>query len=214
MSIDGAAGGGAATAGPRRLREGSAHGRFQVLHTQHLEYLLAAAESCDLLYVGITQPRLDLLRAAPGAQAHRHDPLANPLTYGERAELVTECLVAAGVDRAAFAVRPFPIERPELLTRHIPLSATAYTTVCDEWNLHKIELLRGLGYTVRVLFTRDAGRLAGSTVRRLMAEGAPEWTSLVPAASRDWLLRHDIPARLRAAAGRGGSGPLPGQGAT
>jgi nicotinamide mononucleotide adenylyltransferase len=185
-----------------------------VLHAQHLEYLLAAAERCDLLYVGITQPRLDLLRAAPGAQAHRHDPLSNPLTYAERAELVTECLLAAGVDRAAFTVRPFPIERPELLTRNVPLTATAFTTVCDEWNLHKIELLRRLGYPVRVLFTRDAGRLTGSTVRRLMAQGSPEWTSLVPEAARDWLLRHDIPARLRAAAGRGGLGPLPGQGAT
>ncbi|MFF3867477.1 nicotinate-nucleotide adenylyltransferase [Micromonospora sp. NPDC001898] len=187
---------------PRRPQEGFAHGRFQVLHVEHLEYLLAAAERCGFLYVGITQPHLDRLRPSAGAAAHRHDPTANPLTYGERAELVTRCLVAAGVGKTAFAVRPFPIEQPELLADLIPLSATAFTTVCDEWNLHKIEVLRRLGYDVQVLFRRGSQRITGSAIRRMIGQGDPKWTSFVQAACRDYLLDLDLAARLRALAGQ------------
>ena len=32
------------------------HGRFQPFHNGHLEYLRGAAECCDELFVGITNP--------------------------------------------------------------------------------------------------------------------------------------------------------------
>ena len=38
--------------------KGMAHGRFQVLHLKHMEYLLAAKMRCKKLYIGITYPGL------------------------------------------------------------------------------------------------------------------------------------------------------------
>ncbi|MEV4655050.1 hypothetical protein [Micromonospora sp. NPDC049301] len=152
--------------------------------------------------MGITQPFLDRLRPSVGAAAHRHDPTANPLTYEERKELVTRALVGAGLEKSAFAVCPFPIEQPELLTDLIPLSVTAFTTVCDEWNVRKIGVLRQLGYDVQVLLWRGTQRITGSAVRRMIGQGNPEWTSFVPAACRDYLLDLDIAARLSAMTGR------------
>ncbi|WP_199413554.1 hypothetical protein [Coprococcus sp. AF21-14LB] len=35
---------------------GVIHGRFQILHLKHMEYLLAAKMRCKKLYVGISNP--------------------------------------------------------------------------------------------------------------------------------------------------------------
>ncbi|MEE3919398.1 hypothetical protein V2I01_16940 [Micromonospora sp. BRA006-A] len=61
-----------------RHREGFAHGRFQVLHMEHLEYLLAAAERCDFLHVGITQPDVDGRKPSSGAGAIAMIPPPTP----------------------------------------------------------------------------------------------------------------------------------------
>ncbi|MEJ2698658.1 MAG: nicotinate-nucleotide adenylyltransferase, partial [Desulfuromonadales bacterium] len=62
---------------------GVIHGRFQVLHNDHLRFLLAGKSLCRHLVVGITNPDPHLTREDPADQ-HRHSPLANPLTYWER----------------------------------------------------------------------------------------------------------------------------------
>ena len=66
---------------------GVIHGRFQVLHTDHLRYLLAGKERCQHLVVGITNPDPLLTREDP-ADPRRGTPLANPLTYFERYTLI------------------------------------------------------------------------------------------------------------------------------
>ena len=38
------------------VETGVIHGRFQVLHLKHMEYLLAAKMRCQTLYIGITHP--------------------------------------------------------------------------------------------------------------------------------------------------------------
>ena len=35
---------------------GVIHGRFQILHLKHMEYILAAKMRCKKLYIGITNP--------------------------------------------------------------------------------------------------------------------------------------------------------------
>ena len=40
----------------RIVRQGMIHGRFQPFHKGHLEYMRGAAECCDELFVGITNP--------------------------------------------------------------------------------------------------------------------------------------------------------------
>ena len=46
-------------------RRGMIHGRFQPLHNGHLAYLEAAAERCDHLFVGITNPDRRAVRPEP-----------------------------------------------------------------------------------------------------------------------------------------------------
>ena len=55
------------------------HGRIQVLHNDHLKYLLAGKAHCRRLVVGITNPDPFLTRNE-NADPKRSDPLANPLT--------------------------------------------------------------------------------------------------------------------------------------
>ncbi|MEG0356005.1 MAG: nicotinate-nucleotide adenylyltransferase, partial [Lachnospiraceae bacterium] len=38
------------------VKIGLIHGRFQVLHLKHMEYILAAKMRCNTLYIGITNP--------------------------------------------------------------------------------------------------------------------------------------------------------------
>ncbi|MEE3919397.1 hypothetical protein V2I01_16935 [Micromonospora sp. BRA006-A] len=114
-------------------------------------------------------------------------------------------LLAAGIDRTTFAVHPFPIEQPEVLARFIPFTVTAFTTICDDWNVRKIEVLRSLGYNVQVLFRRDRQRITGSAVRHLIRTGDEAWTTLVPAACRDYLISLGIAARLQPVAVPGGT---------
>ncbi len=41
---------------------GVIHGRFQILHNDHMRYLLAGKERCEHLVVGITNPDPTLVR--------------------------------------------------------------------------------------------------------------------------------------------------------
>src|SRR5947209_996505 len=135
-----------------RIPEGSVHGRFQVLHLGHLEYLLAGADRCDFLWIGITQPESVELREEEGQPEHRGKAGDNPLRYWERAYMVEEVVRAAGIGRDRFRIVPFPVERRDVLEEYIPTSVVAFTTILEDWNRVKIELLRAQGYTVEVLW--------------------------------------------------------------
>jgi cytidyltransferase-like protein len=179
--------------------EGSVHGRFQPFHRGHAEYVSAAAARCDFLWVGVTQPEVTRLQGDPSQPAHRYHPQDNPLTYWERVRVI-EASVREFIARERFVVVPFPIERPEVLNNYLPVAATAFTTVYDEWNRRKIELLTSLGYTVEVLWEREHKAFAGSEVRRRMALGDDSWSELVPTAAVYQLNELGLPERLRKAA--------------
>lgn len=176
---------------------GVIHGRFQILHNDHLRYLLAGNERCHFLIVGITNPDPYHTRAY-AADPHRSAPSANPLTYFERALLVTHALREAGVPAESFITVPFPINLPELCRFYVPLDAVFFLTVYDEWGRRKLQLLRELGLRTEVLWERppEEKGLSGATVRRLMREGRP-WRHLVPPACARLLEEWDIPQRLR-----------------
>ena len=63
-----------------RFPQASAHGRFLPFHNVHLEYILAAKECYEFLWIGVT--KFEILTATPlGLQRER--PENNPLTYFE-----------------------------------------------------------------------------------------------------------------------------------
>ena len=88
---------------------GFIHGRFQILHNDHLKYLLAGKALCKHLIVGITNPDPSLTRDDQ-ADPNRSTNESNPLTYYERQVLVREALLGAGLDCRELHHRPLPGE--------------------------------------------------------------------------------------------------------
>jgi len=136
-----------------KLDQSLAHGRFQPLHSQHLEYLLAAKKRCLFLWIGITRYDINELVFSPIAP-HREKRLANPLTFFERIEVITAVFKSLGIKRGEFGFVPLPIENPDRITNFIRSDIQVFTTICDEWNLHKIKVFKELGFKVESLIDR------------------------------------------------------------
>ena len=145
----------------KRYAAGSVHGRFQPLHKGHLEYLLKAKRHCDFLFVGITQCDNQTLLDSPEAP-HRRETENNPMTYEERVDMITRVLMDEGLGSNEFAVIPFPIETPERLKNYLPTTVPIFTTVYDDWNRHKIKVLRENGYKVIILWKRSNKKYDGT----------------------------------------------------
>ena len=176
---------------------GFIHGRFQVLHNDHLVYLLAGKKLCRHLVVGITNPDPTLTRDDP-ADPRRSRPWSNPLTYFERHVMTQRVLVEAGLDANDFSIVPFPVNLPELYRYYVPLDAVFYLTIYDEWGRRKLEMFQSLGLRTEVLWVRSAEEkgLSAEHVRRLMAAGRL-WEHLVPPAVAGLMRKWNISLRLR-----------------
>jgi nicotinamide mononucleotide adenylyltransferase len=183
--------------GDRMTEVGVIHGRFQVLHNDHLKYLLAGKAHCRHLIVGITNPDPLLTRDDPADPA-RSSPLANPLTYYERYQLIRTVLLEAGLDLLSFSIVPFPINFPELYRHYVPLDAVFYLTIYDDWGRRKLEQFEAMGLTTEVLWERPSAEkgLSAEDIRRLMVCGEP-WQHLVPTATATLMQQWDIAGRLR-----------------
>ncbi len=176
---------------------GVIHGRFHVLHLDHLKYLLAAKARCSHLVIGITNPDPLLTKFDP-ADSRRSTPEANPLTYFERYTMVRAVMVEARIAETDFSVAPFPINMPDLYRYYVPLDATFYLTIYDEWGRGKLERFLSLGLKTEVLWTKSPEEkgLSATEVRRRMAAGEP-WEHMVPPATASLVRRWGIPERLR-----------------
>ncbi len=176
---------------------GVIHGRFQVFHNDHLTYVLAGKTKCRHLVVGITNPDPVLTRDDP-ADPLRSDPVANPLTYYERYVMVREVLIEAGVAYPEFSIVPFPVNLPELYQYYVPLDATFYLTIYDDWGRRKLEQFHSVGLRTEVLWRRslDTKGLRGTDIRRRMAAGEA-WEHLVPRQTARLMQSWGIPERLR-----------------
>jgi nicotinamide mononucleotide adenylyltransferase len=161
---------------------GSVHGRFQPFHNDHLEYVLAALKLCEFLWIGITKYDITPTDSNPLGRP-RERPESNPLTFFERVNVVSEALLDQGVERTRFGFVPFPIETPHRLPDFMPIEIPCYTTVCEDWNREKIEVLKGLGYDVRVLYEREFKAVSGGKIRADIVAGREDWKKLVPSAT-------------------------------
>ena len=173
------------------------HGRFQVLHNDHLSYLLTGKARCRHLVVGVTNPDPVLTRDDP-ADPNRSSLVANPLTYFERYTMVRKVLLGAGLDHADFSVVPFPVNLPALYRYYLPLDATFYLTIYDDWGKRKIEQFKAVGLKTEVLWTKDPDSkgLSAGEIRKRMASGGA-WEHLVPQEARTLMAMWGIPERLR-----------------
>jgi nicotinamide mononucleotide adenylyltransferase len=176
---------------------GVIHGRFQVLHNDHLKYLTAGKARCRHLVVGITNPDPMRTRDDPADPA-RSLPLSNPLTYFERYQLIRAVLLEAGMDLLDFSIVPFPINYPELYKHYLPLDAVFYLTIYDDWGRRKYQQFHNLGLKTEVLWEKPPTEkgLSASDIRHSMVNGKP-WKHLVPMATITLMQLWGIPERLQ-----------------
>lgn len=179
------------------IETGVIHGRFQVLHNDHLKYLLAGKQRCQHMVIGITNPDPVLTTDNP-ADLQRSDPIANPLTYFERYTTIRRVLIDAGLSHSDFSVVPFPINLPELFKYYVPLDATFFLTIYDEWGRQKLKQFQGMGLATEVLWERPLNEkgISGNDVRKRMAEDN-KWEHLVPESTRTLMIKWDIPGRIK-----------------
>ena len=161
------------------------HGRFQPFHRGHLEYMRGAAERCDELWVGITNP--DPARVKPEASDPlRHLPESNPYSYGERLLMVKAAAGELRLDPGLVHVIPFPVNEPELWSAYVPEGITQYLRLFSEWGGEKQERLVAAGYEVVILDEGAEKQISGSDVREAMRSGR-DWETLVSPAVADVL---------------------------
>lgn len=176
---------------------GVIHGRFQVLHNDHLKYLLEGKRRCEHLVVGITNPDPTATKRDP-ANPERSSAGANPLSYYQRQHMLREVLCEAGLRRREFSLVPFPINLPELWEYYVPLNAVFFLTIYDEWGRRKNQLFKDRGLAVEVMWERPPGQkgISAARVRGLIAHGEP-WQHLAPPATQRSLEATGGLARIR-----------------
>jgi nicotinamide-nucleotide adenylyltransferase len=180
-----------------QVETGVIHGRFQILHNDHLVYLLAGMALCLHLVVGITNPDPCLSRDED-ADPKRSDPAANPLTYFERYLMVRAVMEEAGIEASRFSVVPFPVNIPELYRYYVPLDALFFLSIYDEWGRRKLAYFRSLGLKTHLLrdVSGEQKGLSATDIRRRMVDNEP-WEDQVPPAAARLMRKWDIPGRLR-----------------
>jgi nicotinamide-nucleotide adenylyltransferase len=176
---------------------GFIHGRFQVLHNDHIKYLLAGKKRCRHLVVGISNPDPTHTRQDE-ADPSRSSEAANPLTYYERFVMVREALMEAGLSLDDFTVVPFPINFPDLYRYYIPKEATFFLTIYDEWGEKKLSMFQSLGLKTEILWRRSLAEkgLSSSALRKLIASGG-EWQHLVPRSVAQLIETWNLAQRLQ-----------------
>jgi cytidyltransferase-like protein len=162
-----------------RNRRGMIHGRFQPFHNGHLEYLAGAAERSDEVFVGITNPDPQRIRAEP-SDPLRHLPESNPWSYVERLLMVKAAASDLGLEPTRVHVIPFPVNEPELWPAYVPAGVTQYLRLFSEWGGTKLDRMREAGYEVVVLDEGVEKAVSGADVRGALRAGG-DWESLVPA---------------------------------
>ena len=160
------------------MTRGMVHGRFQPFHNGHLEYLKAAAERCDEVFVGITNPDPERIRPE-ASDPLRHLPESNPYSYVERLLMVKAAALDGGLELERVHVVPFPVNEPELWPAYVPEDVTQFIRLFSEWGGTKLDRLRLAGYEVVVLDEGAEKGISGADVRAALRQGG-DWESLVP----------------------------------
>lgn len=177
---------------------GVIHGRFQVLHNDHLKYLLAGKEKCKRLIIGICNPD-SLLTKFTASNPHRSKISSNPLTYYEREECIRLAMIEAGIRESQFTVVPFPINHPEMLYNFVPMDATFFMTIYDKWGEEKYDILHNhLKLNVQVLWhtTIDNKGISSSDIRMAIANNQ-EWKEKVPNSVYQYIIDNNLDCRIK-----------------
>lgn len=175
---------------------GVIHGRFQVLHNDHLFYLLEGKKRCRHLFIGITNPDPSLT-TKEAVDAHRSTEAANPLTYFERYTIIRLSLIDYGIPEIDFSIVPLPINIPELYKYYVPIDATFYLTIYDDWGEKKLSMFKSLGLKTEVMWKKPLSQkiISGTDVRNKIYKNE-KWDHLVPKVTSEFIHNNEIRNRL------------------
>ncbi|MBU1231459.1 MAG: nicotinate-nucleotide adenylyltransferase [Proteobacteria bacterium] len=178
-----------------KAKVGVIHGRFQLLHNDHMKYLLAGKKRCDHLVVGITNPDPSHTRNDP-ADMSRSSMASNPLTYYERYCMVREALAEQGL-HDSISIVPFPINFPDLYQHYVPLDALFFLTIYDAWGEKKLTLFQELGLNTEILWRKKQTEkgLSATDIRGKIINNE-EWEQFVPPAVVLFVKKHHLAERF------------------
>ena len=176
---------------------GVVHGRFQLLHNDHVRYIMAGKEKCEHLIIGICNPDVNLTKYS-GNNPHRSSETENPFTFYDRYKMVKGTLLHMGIKLEDFDIVPFPINYPELIFNYAPVDAKYYMTIYDAWGYEKREMLETIGCDVEVLWevSLEKKGISGSDVRKLIKEGK-EWKKYVPEYVYDYIMTNRLYKKIK-----------------
>jgi nicotinamide-nucleotide adenylyltransferase len=179
------------------IETGVIHGRFQILHNDHLKYLMAGKQRCRHLVVGITNPDPVLTREDK-KDPLRSRPSSNPLTYFERYTMMRRVLEEENLDPSCFSIVPFPINITDLYAHYVPLDAVFFLTIYDAWGEEKYRRFQSMGLKTEILWRKPLHEkgLTSTDIRSRMKK-KQRWEHLVPTATARLMNRWHIPDRLR-----------------
>ena len=132
------------------------------------------------------------------ADPQRSDPLANPLTYFERYQLVKAVLTDQGLQQEAYSIVPLPINLPERYHHYVPMEAVFFLSIYDDWGERKRHYFESLGlrtHIIRRVPSQEKG-ISATDIRNAM-HFDNDWAQWVPPAARRLLTQWDIPHRLK-----------------
>lgn len=161
-------------------KTGVVHGRFQLLHNDHVKFILEGLHRCEHLIVGICNPDVTLT-SYNEKNPHRSTQANNPFTYYERYEMIKGTLLELGIGPDRFDIVPFPINMPELIFNYAPRDAKYFLTIYDEWGMDKKKELEAIGCDVEVMWQvelKDKG-ISGTDIRNMIRNGE-DYKAYVP----------------------------------
>ena len=97
--------------------------------------------------------------------------------------------------REDFEIVPYPIERPEILYTYVPLSATLFFTIYDDWKYEKLHRLGELGYGTHVLFDKREKAMCSTEIRQKIFNG-DEWKDMVPNAVYEYIVKNGLTEKV------------------
>lgn len=184
---------------------GFIHGRFQVVHNDHLKYLLAGKSLCEQMIIGVTNPTPEqtVNEATDPARSNSDN---NPLSFEERKTMIRDALLEAGVSSESFSIIPFPISSPKELKAIAPQDAMYYLTIYDDWGREKQRRLQSLGLTTHVMWDRPVSEkgISGKQVRKAIRTGS-DYRSLVPPSVAEKVEQWSLQERFCGGSGSSGS---------
>lgn len=176
---------------------GVVHGRFQILHKDHVKYIMAGKANCNKLIIGVTNPD-PFLTKTDNSDSNRCKPSSNPCNFYERYMMIERAMVDFGLSHNEFMIVPLPINFPERIKYYVPFDAKFYLTINNEWGEKKLKILKELGLNVEVLWVKK-GKEKGisSTDIRAKVGKNQEWEYLVPESTVEVVKKFKIDKRIR-----------------